>query len=97
MGTLHQEMLQQEKSVDFYVELLRKDQLDENVQLEALEKSVNYFSCIYASQFKETVNGVWLLTDQAKALLSAADGLILLSNRVHSIMQVLFSYYRLFI
>lgn len=91
MGTLHQEMLQQEKSLDFYVELLRKDQLDENVQLEALEKCVNYFACVYASHFRDTCNGVWLLTDQAKALLSAADGLILLSNRVHSMMQVRYS------
>ena len=77
----------QEKSLDMYVELLRKDQLDENVQLEALEKIVNYFSSIYAVQFSSVFNGVTLLTDQSKVLMAAADGLTILSNRIQSMMQ----------
>ena len=88
MGTLHQEMLQQEKALDFYVELLRKDQLDENVQLEALEKVVTYFNSIYAVQFSSTVNGVALLTDHSKVLLATCGGLMALGNRVQSMMQV---------
>ena len=80
-------MIVQEKSLDMYVELLRKDQLDENVQLEALEKIVTYFSSIYAVQFSSVFNGVTLLTDQSKVLLAASDGLIVLSNRVQSMMQ----------
>jgi hypothetical protein len=72
MRTLHyQEMLQQEKAIDFYVELLRKDQLDENVQLDALEKVVNYFNSIYAVQFSSVVNGAALLTDHGKVLLAS--------------------------
>lgn len=89
MGTLHQEMLQQEKAIDFYVELLRKDQLDENVQLEALEKVVTYFNSIYAVQFSSFTNGVALLTDHAKVLLASCCGLTALGSRVQSMMQVL--------
>lgn len=81
-------MLQQEKALDFYVELLRKDQLDENVQLEALEKVVTYFNSIYAVQFSSVTNGVALLTDHAKILLAACCGLNALSTRVQSMMQV---------
>jgi len=88
MGGLYPEMVQQEKALDMYVELLRKDQLDENVQLEALEKVATYFHSIYAVQFSGIHNGVALLTDQAKVLLAAADGLNLLSNRINSVMQV---------
>lgn len=87
MGTLHQEMLQQEKAIDFYVELLRKDQLDENVQLEALEKVVTYFNSIYAVQFSSFTNGVALLTDHAKVLLASCCGLTALGSRVQSMMQ----------
>lgn len=87
-GTLHQEMLQQEKALDFYVELLRKDQLDENVQLDALEKVVVYFNSIYAVQFSAVVNGAALLTDHAKILLAACCGLATLSDRVQSMLQV---------
>lgn len=88
LGTLHQEMLQQEKALDFYVELLRKDQLDENVQLEPIEKVVTYFNSIYAVQFSSVTNGVALLTDHAKILLAACSGLTALGNRVQSMMQV---------
>ena len=57
------------------------------MQLEALEKVVTYFHSIYAVQFGGVHNGVNLLTDQAKVLLAAADGLVLLGNRVQSMMQ----------
>jgi dynactin 1 len=82
MGTLHQEMLQQEKAIDFYVELLRKDQLDENVQLDALEKVVNYFNSIYAVQFSSVINGVHLLTDHSKVLLASCCGLTMMQVRL---------------
>jgi dynactin 1 len=72
MSMLHyQEMLQQEKAIDFYMELLRKDQLDENVQLDALEKVVNYLNSIYAVQFSSVVNGATLLTNHDKVLLAS--------------------------
>ena len=47
MGTLYPEMSAHERAVDFYIELLRKDQLDENVPIETIEKCLNYFQHIY--------------------------------------------------
>ena len=47
MGTLYPEMSAHERAVDFYIELLRKDQLDENVPIETIEKCMNYFQQIY--------------------------------------------------
>lgn len=43
VGTLLPELAVHEKSVDHFIELLRKDQLDENSSVEPLEKSINYF------------------------------------------------------
>ena len=46
IGTLYPEMSAHEKAgIDFFIELLRKDQLDENVPMTALEKCTNYFNC----------------------------------------------------
>ena len=47
IGTLFPEMSAHEKSVDFYIELLRKDQLDENVPIDGMEKCLHYFQSIY--------------------------------------------------
>ena len=43
VGTLLPELAVHEKSVDHFIELLRKDQLDENTSMEPLEKSISYF------------------------------------------------------
>ena len=43
VSTLLPELAAHEKSVDSFIELLRKDQLDDTVSLDALEKSINYF------------------------------------------------------
>ena len=43
VGTLLPELAVHEKSVDHFIELLRKDQLDENTSTDPLEKSISYF------------------------------------------------------
>lgn len=43
MGTLHSEMSVHERSLDFLIELLHKDQLDETVQVEPLTKAIKYY------------------------------------------------------
>ncbi|TRY77114.1 hypothetical protein TCAL_00046, partial [Tigriopus californicus] len=47
IGTLYPEMSVHERSIDFYIELLRKATLDENVPFDNIEKSLNYFQHIY--------------------------------------------------
>ncbi|GBN86265.1 Dynactin subunit 1 [Araneus ventricosus] len=48
VGTLYIEMAVQEKALDYYIDLLRKDQLDENVNLDGLNKCVMYFFNLYS-------------------------------------------------
>ncbi len=43
VGTLLPELAVHEKTVDHFIELLRKDQLDENTSTDPLEKSISYF------------------------------------------------------
>lgn len=43
MGTLHSEMSFHERSLDYFIDLLHKDQLDETVQVEPLTKAIKYY------------------------------------------------------
>ncbi|KAL3173677.1 hypothetical protein MRX96_041491 [Rhipicephalus microplus] len=47
-ATLYPEMMGHEKLLDLYVQLLRKDELDENVPLKNLERALTYFQSLYA-------------------------------------------------
>lgn len=70
-------MLAQEKSVDNLIELLKRDQLDENVPTEALERCINYFNYMYPLLLSEDsqLNHNQLLIDNVKALNSALDSI----------------------
>lgn len=43
MGTLCSEMSFHERSLDYFIDLLHKDQLDETVQVEPLTKAIKYY------------------------------------------------------
>lgn len=43
IGFLYQEMIVHERSLDFLIELLHKDQLDETVNVELLTKAIRYY------------------------------------------------------
>uniref|UniRef100_A0A8C8JKA0 Dynactin subunit 1 n=1 Tax=Oncorhynchus tshawytscha TaxID=74940 RepID=A0A8C8JKA0_ONCTS len=43
MGTLYSEMSVHERSLDFFIDLLHKDQLDETVHVEPLTKAIKYY------------------------------------------------------
>ncbi|XP_047242263.1 dynactin subunit 1-like isoform X5 [Girardinichthys multiradiatus] len=47
MGTLHSEMSFHERSLDYFIDLLHKDQLDETVQVESLTKAIKYYQQLY--------------------------------------------------
>ncbi|XP_025834813.1 dynactin subunit 1 [Agrilus planipennis] len=76
VGSSYPEMAAQEKVVDGFVELVKRDQLDENIPTEALEKCVSYFNTMYPVLFiPETKhNHNLLLNDYVKLLVSACDG-----------------------
>ncbi|XP_074517891.1 dynactin subunit 1-like isoform X2 [Halichoeres trimaculatus] len=47
MGTLYSEMSFHERSLDYFIDLLHKDQLDETVQVEPLTKAIKYYQQLY--------------------------------------------------
>ncbi|XP_060076603.1 dynactin subunit 1-like isoform X2 [Ylistrum balloti] len=74
IGTLLPEMNAHEKSVDYFIELLRKDQLDENISLDLLEKSISYFQQLHAVHLvTEKVDCTSLMANETKLVLSACD------------------------
>ncbi|XP_069184911.1 dynactin subunit 1 isoform X3 [Procambarus clarkii] len=74
LGTLYPEMASHERNIDFYVDLLRKDQLDENIPTDALEKTVSYFSSMYPAHLaSEKMDQTLYLSDVARVLSSATD------------------------
>lgn len=54
IGNLYLELAQHEKSLDYYVELLRSDKLDELVSLDSLEKTLSYFQSVYNIHMSST-------------------------------------------
>ncbi len=89
MGTLYPEMSVHERAVDFYIELLRKDQLDENVPIETIEKSLTYFQQIFPlhlGQDANLVNHGQVLNDSLKTYNAACDCLHQLSSMIKCMM-----------
>ena len=89
MGTLYPEMSVHERAVDFYIELLRKDQLDENVPIETIEKSLTYFQQIFPlhlGQDPNLVNHGQVLSDSLKTYNAACDCLHQLSSMIKCMM-----------
>ena len=75
IGTLQPEMSAHERALDFYIELLRKDQLDENVPIDTIEKCDNYFSQIYPMhlQLEDLRDHTQVLTDSMKTYNAGED------------------------
>ncbi|CAL8297818.1 unnamed protein product [Arctogadus glacialis] len=48
IGSLYQEMSVHERSLDFLIDLLHKDQLDETVNVEALTRAIKYYQHLYS-------------------------------------------------
>lgn len=68
-------MAAQEKIIDGFMELIKRDQLDENVQIEALEKCVGYFNTLFPVLLGTEVklNQTQLIGGYVRVLTSAAD------------------------
>ncbi|XP_076460999.1 dynactin subunit 1-like isoform X2 [Babylonia areolata] len=74
VGTLLPEMAAHEKTLDHYIEMLRKDQLDETVSLEMLGKSIGFFQQLYTVHLaSERVDCTNLMCDAVRSVLSACD------------------------
>ncbi|XP_044734295.1 dynactin subunit 1 isoform X2 [Chrysoperla carnea] len=77
VGGTFPEMAAQEKSIDNLIDLLKRDQLDENVPTEGLERCINYFNTMYPLLLNDDgqLNHNQLILDSVKALSSALDSI----------------------
>lgn len=90
IGGSYPEIAAQEKVVDGFVELVKRDQLDENILTEALEKSISYFNTMYpvllGSETRQNHN--LLISDNVKVLSSACDGFNIDAMVVRNLIEV---------
>ncbi|KAM7377510.1 hypothetical protein PAMA_014016 [Pampus argenteus] len=74
MGTLYSEMIFHERSLDYFIDLLHKDQLDETVQVEPLTKAIKYYQQLYSIHLADqTEDCTAQLGDHIKFTQSALD------------------------
>uniref|UniRef100_A0A667XBP6 Dynactin subunit 1 n=1 Tax=Myripristis murdjan TaxID=586833 RepID=A0A667XBP6_9TELE len=74
MGTLYSEMSVHERSLDYFIDLLHKDQLDETVQVEPLTKAIKYYQQLYSVHLSELTEDCTVqLADHIKFIQSALD------------------------
>ncbi|XP_076242224.1 dynactin subunit 1 isoform X2 [Calliopsis andreniformis] len=74
-GAVYPEMAAQEKSLDFLIELAKKDQLDENVPMDAIEKCCGYFCTMFSVLFGESINQARLVVNGTRMLESSCDAI----------------------
>ncbi|XP_065349335.1 dynactin subunit 1 isoform X2 [Cloeon dipterum] len=87
IGLLYLDLAAQEKTIDNLLELLRKDQLDENVPLDGLEKCVGVLQGTLANHLPDFApEPSLLLRECCRALQAAADGLFTDSSAVLAIL-----------
>ncbi|XP_023289847.1 dynactin subunit 1 isoform X2 [Orussus abietinus] len=77
VGAAYPEMAAQEKSLDSLIELVKRDQLDENLPMDALEKCCAYFSTMFSVLFGDGnyINQARLVVDGTRTLGNACDAI----------------------
>ncbi|KAJ7988874.1 hypothetical protein DPEC_G00313720 [Dallia pectoralis] len=74
IGTLYPEMSVHERSLDFLIDLLHRDQLDETVHVEQLTKAIKYYQHLYSIHLAEqTEDCTMQLADHIRFTQSALD------------------------
>ena len=88
VGTLYPEMSVHEKGVDFYIDLLHKGQLDENVPLTNLEKTVSYLDTIFPLHLADLpLDCPTYMADHVKLLLAALDHIAMEVSRARQLLD----------
>jgi dynactin 1 len=92
VGGTFPEIAAHEKVIDGFVELVKRDQLDENVPTETLEKCVGYFNTLFPVLLgpENRLNHTQLLVDNVKSLVSACDGFTTDSMVIRNLIEVCF-------
>ncbi|XP_067884131.1 dynactin subunit 1-like isoform X3 [Heterodontus francisci] len=88
IGGLYPEMSVHERSLDFLIELLHKDQLDETVNVEPLTKAIKYYQHLYSIHLLEQGEDCTMqLADHIKFTQSALDCMAVEVGRLRSLLQ----------
>ncbi|XP_053110527.1 dynactin subunit 1 isoform X1 [Hemicordylus capensis] len=88
VGLLYPELSVHERSLDFLIELLHKDQLDETVNVEPLTKAIKYYQHLYSIHLAEQAEDCTMqLADHIKFTQSALDCMSVEVGRLRSFLQ----------
>ncbi|XP_078717657.1 dynactin subunit 1 isoform X2 [Lampetra fluviatilis] len=88
VGSLYPEMSVHERSLDFLIELLRNDRLDETVNVEPLTKAIKYYQHLYSIHLSEKAEDCTIqLADHIRVSQSALDCMAVEVGRLRSFLQ----------
>ncbi|KAM4809119.1 dynactin subunit 1 isoform 2-T2 [Rhinophrynus dorsalis] len=88
VGMLYPEMSVHERSLDFLIELLHKDQLDETVNVEPLTKAIKYYQHLYSIHLADQPEDCTMqLFDHIKFTQSALDCMGVEVSRLHAFLH----------
>ncbi|XP_041435271.1 dynactin subunit 1-like isoform X2 [Xenopus laevis] len=88
VGMLYPEMSVHERSLDFLIELLHKDQLDETVNVEPLTKAIKYYQHLYSIHLADQPEECTMqLSDHIKFTQSALDCMGVEVSRLRAFLQ----------
>ncbi|XP_017758177.1 PREDICTED: dynactin subunit 1 isoform X2 [Eufriesea mexicana] len=86
-GAVYPEMAAQEKSLDCLIDLAKKDQLDENLPMDAIEKCCGYFCTMFSVLFGETINHARLIVNGTRMLESSCDAITTDAAAIKTLIQ----------
>lgn len=72
-GAVYPEMAAQEKALDALIDLAKRDQLDENLPMDAIEKCCGYFCTMFSVLFGKTISQARLVVNGTRMLDSSCD------------------------
>ncbi|XP_030046809.1 dynactin subunit 1 [Microcaecilia unicolor] len=88
VGMLYPEMSVHERSLDFLIDLLYKDQLDETVNVEPLTKAIKYYQHLYSIHLADQPEDCTMqLSDHIKFTQSALDCMAIEVGRLRAFLQ----------
>ncbi|XP_040275337.1 dynactin subunit 1 isoform X2 [Bufo bufo] len=88
VGMLYPEMSVHERSLDFLIELMHKDQLDETVNVEPLTKAIKYYQHLYSIHLADqTEDCTMQLSDHIKFTQGALDCMGVEASRLRSFLH----------
>lgn len=88
-GAAYPEMAAQEKSLDSLIELAKRDQLDENLPMDAIEKCCGYFATMFSVLFGESmaVNQARLIVNGTRTLGNTCDAITTDASAIKVLIQ----------